>query len=155
MAATALDGAVEDAATALQAAHEGELARQRALLGDAVFADVVRRHTEIMSSPELLAHYRAQRTDFERGLYRAYGRLELAKRMRDEPGVMAHYTADLALSERRGDDPIRLAEARVADLEGQRPRLGGLDPLTQARHTAYQTGTPVGTVVDSMIDNAE
>lgn len=151
MAETALDSAAADAERALQAAHAADLAKRRQLLGDATLADIARRTVEHLSSPELVAHWRSQATEYEAELVGQYGRIELQRRMRDEPSELSHWRAAQELAHGANDAVVQ-AQAAQQNVEAQRTRLGELDPLATAQATTQRTGVPLAHAIGAVLE---
>jgi hypothetical protein len=96
---TAIERARESNAAARNVALAKEVGRRRGVLGDAVYADIVRRRVEGMRSDEIVKALEASPSEFERELLRAYGELEIAKRVGSAERTVYDEHAQKALQE--------------------------------------------------------
>lgn len=90
----------KDANAAMRkAALAKETARRRSVLGDAVYADLVRRRVEAMPSNKIVEAIEGAPSEFEKELTRCYGELVIAQRVAGPERTVYDEHAQKALQE--------------------------------------------------------
>lgn len=106
-------------------AAEKHLAERRALLGDAILADIFRRSVETLDPADIAAAYQAAPTQWEREVIAGYGLPLLQMRARTNPsGDVLKALGELNQAE---PEPMRQAAAELRDLDYDARRLDELD----------------------------
>lgn len=110
------------------AAQRAEMERVRAILGDALYSDLVRRRLETMDSAAIVEAVAQAPSDFDRELLRAYGGLLVAQRAAAEEHTVADVAALAALQEAQ-DAPTAALDTEAAALAGAERWIRGMDAV--------------------------